>query len=212
MKTGSYLERLLGEKEKIILITRQHWFILARRILFEIILILIIFTAAIWLTVAFNPFAPIIILVGFLLLLIPITTMTIDILHWSNYQFIVTNRRVIQISGIFNKNVIDSNLEKVNDLKLTQSYLGRIFDYGDVEILTASELGVNLFKQIAQPIRFKTALINAKEELEHEGRPRPEDIPGDIPTLIAHLDQLRQQGVLTEQEFITKKNELLSRL
>ncbi len=52
----------------------------------------------------------------------------------------------MQISGIFNKSVIDSSLEKVNDIKMDQSALGRMFGYGDIEILTASELGVNLFK------------------------------------------------------------------
>jgi uncharacterized membrane protein YdbT with pleckstrin-like domain len=65
-----------------------------------------------------------------------------DILVWSHHQYIVTNWRVLQISGIFNKNVIDSSLEKVNDVKMTQSFFGRIFNYGNVEILTASELGV----------------------------------------------------------------------
>ncbi len=213
MNSGAYLKRLLGEKEQIIFITRQHWSILARNIILETILILMILVAAIVLTVIFQLAAVIIWPVGFLLMIIPIITMTLDITRWSNYQFIVTNRRVIQISGIFNKNVIDSNLEKVNDLKLTQSYLGRLFDYGDVEILTASELGVNMFKQIAQPIKFKTALINAKEQLEHEGSPHGDEIQqADIPSLIADLDQLRRQGIITEQEFITKKNELLARM
>ncbi|MGB9640254.1 MAG: PH domain-containing protein [Anaerolineales bacterium] len=213
MKSGAYLEKLLGEKEKIILITRQHWSVLASKIVLEIILILIILIAASILTIFFHFAAIIIWPVGFLLMIIPIITMTLDIAKWSNYQFIVTNRRVIQISGIFNKNVIDSNLEKVNDLKLTQSYLGRILDYGDIEILTASELGVNLFKQIAQPIKFKTALVNAKEQLEHEGFTRTDEVQqADIPSLIAHLDQLRKQGIITDQEFLSKKNELLSRL
>ncbi len=74
---------------------------------------------------------------------IPLVDMLRHILDWTNRQFIITNRRVIQVSGFINKNVTDSSLEKVNDVKLAQSFWGRLFDYGDVEILTASELGTN---------------------------------------------------------------------
>jgi GTP-binding protein LepA len=69
----------------------------------------------------------------------------------------VTNRRVIQVSGVLGKNVMDSSLEKVNDVKMSQSFLGRMFGYGDIQILTASELGVDLYHQINDPVGFKTA-------------------------------------------------------
>ena len=210
----SYLESLLSEREKVLLVTRQHWFLLASAIFLEISLILIIFAAAVVAAISFPPFSPIIIAVGFLLLLLPLATMTRDILVWSNRQFIVSNRRVMQIAGIFNKNVTDSSLEKVNDVKMSQSALGRMFNYGDVEILTASELGVNLFRQIENPIGFKTAMLNAKEQLERgseSGRPLTE-VPADIPAMITQLAQLRQQGVVTEEEFQRKKAELLSKM
>ena len=148
--------------------------------------------------------------VGAILLLLPLSTMIRDILAWLNRQYIVTNRRVIQISGILNKNITDSSLEKVNDVKMDQSALGRLFDYGDIEILTASELGANLFRRIEEPIQFKTAMLNAKERLEQgdeDTTPR-EDILG----LIARLDQLHQMGILSSEEFNQKKNELLSRV
>ena len=35
---------------------------------------------------------------------------------------------------------------------------------------------------------------------------------GDIPDLIAELDELRQKGIISEEEFQTKKTELLARL
>jgi len=208
----SYIESLLGEHEKIVLVTRQHWFMLARAIFVEIITILIIFAASIAASIAFPPFAVLIAAIGFVIFLIPILTMTVDILNWSHRQYIITNRRVIQISGIFNKNVIDSNLEKVNDVKMNQTAMGRLFGYGDIEILTASELGVNLFKRIDEPIRFKTAMMNAKESIDR-GIPSEEvSMPASIPDLISRLDNLRKQGILTEEEFQQKKSELLSKL
>jgi uncharacterized membrane protein YdbT with pleckstrin-like domain len=209
----------LGDRENIILATRHHWFVLASSIVLEIVLIFIIFSAtlvgSIILTTNQSPAVPIIAVIGFLLLLIPIATGTRDFLNWSNHQFIITNHRVMQISGIFNKSVIDSSLDKVNDIKMDQSALGRMFGYGDIEILTASELGVNLFKKIDNPVKFKSALINAKEYLEHA--PAPEVLPPpenktDIPVMISKLADLRAQGVLTEIEFQQKKTDLLSKL
>jgi len=206
----NYIENLLGEQEHILLTLRQHWFILASSIAFEIIVVLVIFGGTITATV----FAPtqiwLIALVGFLVVLIPIASMIHDILAWSHHQYIVTNWRVLQVSGIINKDITDSSLEKVNDVKMTQSMFGRIFGYGDVEILTASELGANLFKRIEDPVHFKTAMLNAKEALERR-EPQGKALP-DIPGMISQLDTLRQQGILTEEEFQAKKTELLTKL
>ncbi len=213
MKTNTYLQRLLGENEKVILITRQHWFILARNIIFESFLILAIFIASLLLILLLNLAFAVVIPIGFLLMLLPIGSLALDVARWSNSQYILTNRRVIQLQGIFDKSTEDSSLEKVNDVKMVQSFLGRIFDYGDIEIMTASELGVNTFRRIAKPVQFKTAMLNAKERLERGEVYRSEDIQKeDIPTLIANLDLLRKQGVITEDEFNQKKKELLARL
>ena len=205
----SYLDSLLGERERIVLIARQHWFILFSSIFLELSLILIILAATVSAAIFLTPYALIIVAVGFALMMLPIATMTRDILNFANRQYIVTNRRVMQISGILNKNVQDSSLEKVNDVVMQQSAFGRMFDYGDIEILTASELGVNLFKQIEEPIQFKTAMLNAKEYLERGDDDQAED---SIPGLIAQLDQLRRQGILNDEEFQQKKAQLLSRL
>ncbi len=207
--TKNYLQSLLGESERILLVARQHWFVLSSAIALEIFVALVVLVASIIATVNFP-------LAGFasLLIFVPLASMLHDILIWSNRQYIVTNRRVIQISGVINKNVVDSSLEKVNDVKMTQSFFGRIFDYGDIEIMTASELGVNLFKRIGDPINFKTAMLNAKEGLGfNEDGPSSRLQPAeDIPTMITKLDELRQKGILTEAEFQNKKKELLAKL
>jgi uncharacterized membrane protein YdbT with pleckstrin-like domain len=203
----TYIENMLGENERIILVTRQHGFVLFSSIIAEIVVALIVLVAIFALMFA-NPVAAF----GFLLILIPLAIMTRDILAWTNRQYIVTNRRVIQISGIFNKDVFDSSLEKVNDVKMTQSFFGRLFDYGDVEIMTASETGDNLFKRIGDPVKFKTAMLNAKEKLGYEGTGSHAQRAESIPTQIAELDELCKQGILTDEEFKVKKKELLAKM
>jgi uncharacterized membrane protein YdbT with pleckstrin-like domain len=209
----AYIRNLLGDREKILLVTRQHWFLLMRNILFELILIAVTVIAVSLVMVIWNP-SPLTPL-GYLIVLLPIASLVRDALVWSHHEYIVTNRRVVQIFGVFNKNVIDSSLEKVNDVKMEQSMFGRIFNFGDIEILTASELGINRFTFIGDPVGFKTAMLNAKYELEQNERPY--GLPGgsqmmDVPRLIQELDALRRQGVISEEEFLAKKSKLLSQI
>jgi uncharacterized membrane protein YdbT with pleckstrin-like domain len=156
---------------------------------------------------------------------------------WMNERYIITNRRVMEIRGIINKHVRDSALEKVNDVDLTQSVIGRILGYGTVQIITGSDIGVNMFRRISNPVRFKREMLNAKERLGDEsllGVParqpageRPADagaaisasaVPGPaesqprISDLLIELAELRQKGILSEEEFQAKKKELLARL
>ncbi len=207
---ASYVERMLGDNERIVHTARQHWFVLLRSILVELVFIAAIAVAS-GLAAAFYEAA----WLGLVFLLIPLASLGADLLNWANRQYIITNRRVIQVTGVFNKNVTDSSLEKVTDLKLVQSALGRLLNYGDIEILTASELGVNLFQRIAEPIKFKTAMLNAKEKMgQDEGRVGMDSGAAReaIPDMIAQLDSLRQRGVLTEDEFARKKADLLAKM
>lgn len=203
----TYVQNLMGQKERILLVTRQHWFALLSRIFLEIILIVVLVAAFIAASV-YYPVA----IYGLILVLVPLIGMVRDILIWSNRQYIVTNRRVMQVAGVLNKNVVDSSLEKVSDIKMNQSFFGRLFDYGDVQILTASELGIDLFERIANPIKFKTAILNAKEEFGFDDDRMHSQQADDIPSLIARLDELRKQGIVSEEEFRKKKVELLAKM
>jgi uncharacterized membrane protein YdbT with pleckstrin-like domain len=211
--TGSYLNRLLADNEEILLSTRRFWFVLLKEILLDLILIIVLIAGSSILLTMVGPFAAI----GYVLAVIPLIDLIRQLLDWINRQYLVTNRRVIQISGIVNKSVTDSSLEKVNDVKLTQSFWGRIFGYGDVEILTASELGTNLFQFLGDPVGFKKAMMDAKNRLSGDSEDsnlRFKNVIKErtIPDLISELDELRIKGIITQEEFLAKKKDLLSRM
>ncbi len=205
----TYLQELLGENEQILLETHQHWFVLFGKIFLELLLIVVIIGGVL---IAY-PAYPVAIY-GLILVIVPLIGMLNDILVWRNKAYIVTNHRVIQTAGVFRKDVVDSSLEKVNDVKLSQSFLGRLFGYGDIEILTASELGVNLFHEINDPVGFKTAMLNAKERMgfDNESGREGHVVNPDIPAMIARLDDLRKRGIISELEFQQKKTELLAKM
>ena len=62
-------------------------------------------------------------------------------LRYVNQEYVLTNRRVIQVEGVLNRSATDSSLEKINDAVLSQSVFGRMFDFGDLRVLTAAEAG-----------------------------------------------------------------------
>jgi hypothetical protein len=90
------------------------------------------------------------------------------IMRYLNQEYVLTNRRVLQVAGVLNKSSMDSSLEKINDARLSQSVFGRIFGFGDLEILTAADTGVDRFKMIRNPIGFKKAMLDAKHEYERD--------------------------------------------
>ena len=221
MTNDPYLNSLLGDNERILLSTRQHLFVFVRSILMESLVLLVLIALVTLGLIFFGQQYPWI-NYGYFFLIIPFFSLVLDYFYWWNRKFIITDFRVIQISGIINKDVIDSSLEKVNDVMLTQSFLGRIFNFGTIEILTASEMGVNKIRLLGDPIHFKTPMVNAKEALEtgnydslrrrNAAKSVAEAPTNDIPTLITQLDNLRQQGLLSPEEFQDKKAELLKRI
>ncbi len=98
---------------------------------------------------------------------------------------------------------------------------GRLLDFGDIEIMTGSEIGVNKLTRIHRPISFKTEMLNQKEAMGEidafDGSAKrllasEPPTAGDIPELIAELDELRKKGILSQAEFDAKKQQLLDRM
>jgi uncharacterized membrane protein YdbT with pleckstrin-like domain len=87
-------------------------------------------------------------------------------LRYVNQEYVLTNRRVIQVEGVLNRNSTDSSLEKINDAVLTQSVFGRMFDFGDLTVLTASESGIETMRMIRSPIVYKKKMLDAKHDYE----------------------------------------------
>ena len=97
----NYLKKQLGDNEHVIFVTRQHWLVLVAQILSESMLAIawVILITLIWRLWLPNP----LVLLGYLLLFLPFLSLLRDVIIWTNRQYIVTNWRVIQISGVFSK-------------------------------------------------------------------------------------------------------------
>ncbi len=208
-----YEEKLLANGEHIVFVTRQHWIVLLYYALINLLPAFVLAGGVVFLA-TLSAFPPLLFVLAALLL--PFGRFILMILRWWNEQYMITNRRVIQTEGIITKRVIDSSLEKVNDVALIQSIWGRLLNYGDIEIMTASEMGVNRMQRIKNPLGFKTAMLNQKAGLGidiSEGIiASPLSRDSDGLHLLRQLEELRRRGILTQQEFEQKKRILLDRL
>lgn len=154
-----YLRQVLADDEDVLLIARPHWFVLLSKTILWIALFVAVIAGALYLRLVDGAYWAWILPLA----IIPLGFWIWEYLVWANQMNVITDRRVIQMKGVLNKEVSDSILDKLNDVKTDQSFLGRIFGYGDIEILTASEAGVNMLRMISDPLGFKRTMLNAKE-------------------------------------------------
>jgi uncharacterized membrane protein YdbT with pleckstrin-like domain len=129
-------------------------------------------------------------------------------------EFMLTNYRVIQQTGVLTKRSVDSRLDKINNVEHRQTLWGRILSYGDVEIDTASESGISQFKKIARPLEFKRAIIAATEAYRSSGRAvAPAAAAG--PSGAERLRQLKalfDDGLISKEEYEEKRRQLMVEL
>jgi hypothetical protein len=166
-----YADRLLADGERPILRARQHLlapFIEGRTAL-AILLASAVLLALLSLSgMPDNTLRQILGYATLILLLIAIAWLGVIFIGWYSEDYLVTNRRVLKVDGILRKRSADSSLEKINDAILEQSVLGRILNYGDLEILTAAETPVDHYSYLAGAPSFKRTMLDAKHALEQE--------------------------------------------
>src|SRR5881409_1131246 len=73
--------------------------------------------------------------------------------------WIITDRRLIDEDGILTKVVKESPFEKINNATYRQTFLGRLFGFGDVEIETASTDGSSTLSFVRNPARVCRILM-----------------------------------------------------
>ena len=232
-----YADTLLADGERIALRRRQHFLatIVDGRAGWGLVVlgILLVVVRSAWLTGS-GPFEQI---VGWgSLIALVVGLLILGKVYWSWYaqDYIVTNRRVLKVEGIINKRSADSSLEKINDAVLEQNLFGRIFGYGDLDILTAADVAIDRYRMLSGAPSFKKAMLDQKHSLELEvGRsmapamrapsptsaatppaaPTARSMSADeVTTALGNLADLRDRGAISPEEYEAKKAELLGRI
>jgi len=146
----SYLQQSLAPGETIVARFRLHWFMWLR----------------FWVVIALG----IIALVALLIAQIPWGALAAVVLAIviAGYQWLwlrgieqaVTNRRVVRKIGIVSRNTTELRLASIETVDLRQTFWGRVFGYGDIEITGRGETAMAL-DRIAHPIDVKREIESA---------------------------------------------------
>ncbi len=150
----------LRNSEEVFLVTHHHWLILARPLLCIFIMALSTYFMYYFAEEMNTMFYVWVSLTG-------LTVSTLYTLYrWYERSiniWAVTNYRVIEENGVFSILAKESPLDKINNISYQQSFMGRIFGYGDVEIQTAAGEGMTIHRFINDPKELKDTINDAKD-------------------------------------------------
>lgn len=205
----AFPRRLLIEGEELVLDLRPHWIALVGPGVVTLIVL------AVWLVLL--PRLPgsgtlrgietwAIVALGVLVLLAyPLRAL----IAWGTSHFVVTSDRVIHREGLIAKRSMEVPLEAINDVRFQQTVFERVIGAGDLVIQSASEQGRQVFSDIRGPETVQKTIYHMGE-LNQQRMARGAG-PGapSMTTELQRLAELRDRGVLTEEEFQAQKARIL---
>jgi uncharacterized membrane protein YdbT with pleckstrin-like domain len=226
-----YVEDLLATNEQIVYTTRRHWVAPLFGTITGTLLTLAglagLVGAAIW----FDDWVNTLVLgSGVIALLVGLVLLANSFVVWWSERYVVTNQKVMKVSGILKKTAEGSALEKINDITISQSLLGRRLGYGTLTVLTAADESNLHYATMRQPMEFRRSVLDQKQLFEQadaraiadavrQSTPPPpatsapaQSSADEIADAIERLAALRDSGAITVEEFEAKKAELLGRL
>ncbi len=198
--------RLLAENEQLILDLRPHWISLVLPIGATVLIVGAVVAALAYTPDSWPNWVPwAAVGVGVILLLAYPFRFFID---WITSHFVVTSDRLIHREGWFAKRSMEIPLENINDVRFNQSVFERIIKAGDLTIESAGEFGQQNFTDIRDPEQVQKVIYEMSEENSRRmytgGRPS-----SSVADELTKLDRLRDEGVISNEEFQAQKARLL---
>jgi len=213
--------RLLIDNEELVLELRPHWIAI---VVPAIVTVLVVAGWILALTYAPDDGTSRSIVVWgasaigvFLLIAFPVR----KFIAWVTSYFVVTSDRVIHREGWIAKRSMEIPLEAINDVRFHQGVFERLIGAGDLIISSASEFGRQVFGDIRNPEEVQRTISHQGElnkERMYRGGGRGSAAPAQATTPPAsasttgeleRLAELRNKGVLTEDEFQSQKKRIL---
>jgi uncharacterized membrane protein YdbT with pleckstrin-like domain len=143
------------------------------------------------------------------------------VLTWWTSLYVLTTERLMTRNGLVSKSGIEIPLENITNVNFSQSMIERMIGAGDLLVESAGTSGQSRFKDIPHPDIFQTELYRAREErtLFLSGRhtqasQTTEAARGGAANAeaIQKLAELRDQGHISQEEYDTKRKQLLDEM
>lgn len=155
----SYVSRTLGQKEKVLYLTGYHWLYW-----FGALILVAPFVAV---GAAGQSLGA-----GQYMLLaltaIPMAYGAYMLVHAYALELAVTNDRFVKKSGLVSITTEEVSLDKIEEVNVNESILGRVFGYGTVDV-HGTGAGAIRIKMVSDPIRLRREIQSAREQLKVKG-------------------------------------------
>lgn len=196
----AYPKRLLSSDEEIVRAFRPHWWVISGPFVAAIVVVGGIVAASLFL----DPSSRWWVIGGLVVLWIVFSLRRL--MDWWTTQYVITNERVIYRAGLASRHGKEIPLEVINDVAFSQSVWERMVRSGDLLIESAGEHGQSRFTDIPDPEGLQSLIYRIREERTRSLHGGPASSLGSE---LETLDRLRQQGVLSDDEFAAQKRRLL---
>jgi uncharacterized membrane protein YdbT with pleckstrin-like domain len=211
-----YPRDLINPHEELILELHPHWWYFAKSVT------LVVLSTVIGLWVIAQNWWGFTKVVAAVFILVSIGYLLERYIRWVSTYFVLTTDRVIWRSGVISKHGIEIPLERINTVFFHQRIIERLVGLGDLEIESASKDGAQRFEDIRKPSAVQNEIYRQMEDNENRkfdrvarGLQGAHTVGGpvhSVPEQIEQLSRLRDQGIISEEEFQAKKADLLNRM
>lgn len=155
----NYPTRLLSPGETIIYQLRPHW----RALIAPAIVVIVLAFAGTWLFFFTDSAIVRWIVVGAGVVIL-VLWVILPLLRWLTTQYVFTDRRIILRRGLITKQGRDVPLAKVNNVSFNQSMLGRIFNFGELQIESANSDGSLFIEDVPNVEDIQRDVYRLQEE------------------------------------------------
>jgi uncharacterized membrane protein YdbT with pleckstrin-like domain len=209
---------LLADHEELIFEKRPHWVALVPAVLWTVGLVVALLLGYRALEAIFDNDSTVPkSILGLIVTGLWIFFALVAYLRWRFTMFVLTTDRIVIRSGVIAKHSKEIQLERINDVTFTQSIVERMIGAGDLLLDSSGDLGPARITAVRNPEEVQMLIY--KESEKNENRMRTMTVPDfqqhrepTIPEQIEALARLREQGTLSDEEFESKKRELLGRM
>jgi uncharacterized membrane protein YdbT with pleckstrin-like domain len=162
----SYVRSILDGNEQVLLSARLHWINYSRTV-FLVFIAVITVVAAVLMPKLY------LFLLAVIFVALALLALTRSLFAIKSTELAITDRRVIYKTGLLQRHTMEQQLNRIDSVSVDQTFLGRLLNYGEVEIRGSGNSFTPTHK-ISHPLEFRKSvqygIDNLSQALNYRGR------------------------------------------
>ena len=194
-----FIDKIVSPNETLLEEVREHWIemaapagVLVVLVLAALLLEITQLLAGAWGFVIFV-----------LLVLVGVGYFAYHYIRWSSKYLLLTNRRVVVVSGILSRKTNEIPISRITDIRCDQGLFGRILNFGSLDIQSAGNDASEAMGNISRPFDIRNK-IDALASSPVSYDPPVGEVKGrsdQAVSTIERLSKLYRDGFIDEVEF-----------